>query len=119
MMKRRLWIGLLFLFPLVAILFSPIRGQVLVTPDDAARVVAFPQIRMEPHAQTTEIVISDNVGWSNVGLAVNGQLYPTSDWKINGGIVTWRWEFPEKDMRTDMVFITAARVVVWKELALR
>ncbi len=103
-MRKKFWISLVFLLPLAAIWFLPLRGQVLIMPDDAARAIVFPQVCIEPQAQTTEILVSDNVARSNVGLAVNGQLYPTSDWQTNNGIVTWRWQFPTNGLQGDLIF---------------
>jgi hypothetical protein len=101
---HKFWVGILLLLPLVAIWLLPIHGQVVVTSEDAAQPIPFPQVRVEPHAQMTRVLVMDNSAWSNVGLAVNGQLYPTSDWQSNNGIVTWRWEFPSQDLQGELVF---------------
>lgn len=83
----------------------PIQGQVIVTSGSAEQAMAFPQIRVERKAHTTNLFIADNVAWSNVGLAVNGKLYPAADWQANpNGIVTWRWEFAPNDLNGDFVF---------------
>ncbi|RIK16023.1 MAG: hypothetical protein DCC52_18090 [Chloroflexi bacterium] len=73
--------------------FLPIQGQVYVTTGNGEPAIVFPQTRIEPRANATNVFITDNVAWSNVGIAVNGKLYPASDWQANSnGIVTWRWE---------------------------
>jgi len=102
---KRLGLALgLILIVSLGIWFLPLQGQVLITPGDAANVLAFPQVRIEPRAQTTEILVTDNVAWSNVGLAINGQLYPTSDFQVSNGIVTWRWRFPTSALQGDVIF---------------
>jgi len=87
------WLVLLLVVALGAIWFLPIQGQVYVTTGNGEPAIVFPQTRIEPRANATNVFITDNVAWSNVGIAVNGKLYPASDWQANSnGIVTWRWE---------------------------
>lgn len=102
---RRLLMLVLLLIVFGGIWFLPIRGQVIVTTGGAEQTIAFPQVRVEPHAQATNVFITDNVAWSNVGLTSNGKFYPAADWQANAnGIVTWHWEFPPNDLNSAVVF---------------
>lgn len=96
---------LLLAVALGAIWFLPIQGQVFVTTERAELAIAFPRARVEPRGNLTNVFITDNAAWSNVGLAVNGKLYPASDWQANAnGIVTWHWEFAPNDLSGDLIF---------------
>jgi len=96
---------LLLVVALGAIWFLPIQGQVYVTTGNGEPAIVFPQARIEPRGSATNVFITDNVAWSNVGIAVKGKLYPASDWQTNSnGIVTWRWEFAPNDSTGDLVF---------------
>jgi hypothetical protein len=88
-----------------AIWFLPIQGQVIVTTGNAAQTMVFPQTRLEPHGQAADLLIADNVAWSNVGLGVNGKLFPAADWQANPNrVVTWRWELASNDLNGELVF---------------
>ncbi len=102
---RALLIILLILVALGAIWFLPIQGQVYVTTGNGEPAFVFPQTRLEPRGNVTNVFITDNVPWSNVGLTLNGKFYPASDWQANAnGIVTWRWEFAPNNLKGDIVF---------------
>ncbi len=88
-----------------ALWLLPIQGQVVVTSGSAEQAMAFPQVRIERKAHTTNLFITDNAAWSNVGVTFNGTFYPAADWQTNpNGIVTWRWEFAPNDSNGDFVF---------------
>lgn len=83
----------------------PIQGQVIVTTGSAEQATAFPQIRIEPRENVTNVFITDNAAWSNVGLAVNGKFYPAADWQAQpNGIVVWSWALAPHDLNGAFVF---------------
>ncbi len=97
--------GLLLVIALGAIWALPFQAQVLVTTGTVAQALPFPQARLEPRAQTTDLFLTDNAAWSNVGLTLNGKFYPALDWQAPAnGIVTWRWEFTPSALNGDIVF---------------
>lgn len=105
-MKRNhtLLFFLLLAIALIGFWFLPIQGQVLVTSGREALSV-FPQVRVESNAQESNLYLTDNRAWSNVGVTQDGKTVRPRDWQENpGGIVTWRWIFAPNELNGTLVF---------------
>ena len=98
----RLW----WLFPLLVLLggywLLPISGRVVVIPDEGARALFWPRMRLDPPApepgQEATLWVTDVHPWSYVLLVVNGQPVRQVEWRAQpSGVWTWKWTFVAPD----------------------
>lgn len=106
MKPNRIFILFLFLVLAVgAVGLLPIGGQVIVTSLGTADAMVFPRIRVDADGQATQLYITDNQAWPNVGVTVRGVLYPPLEWTENvGGTITWRWVFTQDSLKGTIHF---------------
>ena len=96
-MKRYLPFLLLLLTAVYWLL--PIRGQVLIVPDDWQQGNAWPRVQIEPEqprpGQQAAVLISDVVPWAHIKLEIPGAAvnYDGFEAYPQAGIWQWRWTF--------------------------